>query len=60
MVTIGSLELADFISLGRQKPELKFLVIGAYAVAAHGYTRATFDVDFLCDRRPQRMAKADR
>lgn len=41
------MELADFIRLGRSEPALRFLVIGGYAVAAHGHTRATFDVDFL-------------
>lgn len=49
------MELADFIRLGQQEPSLPFLVIGGYAVAAHGYARATFDVDFLV-RRQQRDA----
>jgi len=44
------MELADFIRLGQQQPVLRFLVIGGYAVAAHGHTRATFDVDFLVRR----------
>jgi hypothetical protein len=47
------MELADFIRLGQQEPALQFLIIGGYAVAAHGHTRATFDVDFLV-RRNQR------
>lgn len=41
------MELADFIQLGNREPALRFLVIGGYAVAAHGHTRATFDIDFL-------------
>jgi hypothetical protein len=41
------MELADFLGLGQRAPALRFLVIGGYAVAAHGHTRATFDVDFL-------------
>jgi hypothetical protein len=49
------MELADFIQLGRKKPALRFLIIGGYAVAAHGHTRATFDVDFLV-RRAEREA----
>ena len=49
------MELADFLKLGSKKPELRFLVIGGYAVAAHGHTRATFDVDFLV-RRADREA----
>jgi hypothetical protein len=40
-------EIADFIELASEAPALQFLVIGGYAVAAHGHTRATFDVDFL-------------
>jgi hypothetical protein len=49
------MELADFIDLGLHHPALRFLVIGGYAVAAHGHTRATFDVDFLV-RRADREA----
>jgi hypothetical protein len=44
------MELADFIRLGQKDPELRFLVIGGYAVAAYGHTRPTFDVDFLAHR----------
>ena len=49
------MELADFIQLARGEPALPFLIIGGYAVAAHGHTRATFDVDFLV-RRAERDA----
>ncbi|MEK7677168.1 MAG: hypothetical protein AAB676_15175 [Verrucomicrobiota bacterium] len=37
-------ELCDFVRIGCEPPPLQFLVIGGYAVAAHGHTRATFDV----------------
>jgi len=47
------MDLADFIGLAYHEPQLPFLVIDGYAVAAHGHTRATFDVDFLA-RRAQR------
>jgi hypothetical protein len=53
------MELADFIRLAQQEPGLSFLIIGGYAVAAHGHTRATFDVDFLV-RRAARDAWRDR
>ncbi len=53
------MELADFIRLGHQDPPLQFLIIGGYAVAAHGHTRATFDVDFLV-RHGQRAAWFER
>ena len=49
------MELAEFIRMGQQSPALPFLIIGGYAVAAHGHTRATFDVDFLVCR-PDRDA----
>jgi hypothetical protein len=48
-------DLSDFIRLGSAEPALPFLVIGGYAVAAHGHTRATFDIDFLV-RRADREA----
>ncbi len=44
------MELTDFVRLGDQEPPLRFLIIGGYAVGAHGHTRATFDVDFLVRR----------
>lgn len=44
------MDLPGFIKLGQQEPPLRFLIIGGYAVAAHGHTRATFDVDFLVRR----------
>jgi hypothetical protein len=49
------MELADFVEIAHQQPPLRFLIIGGYAVAAHGHTRATFDVDFLV-RRVERGA----
>ena len=49
------MDLADFIRIGGAEPTLRFLIIGGYAVAAHGHTRATFDVDLLALRR-DRMA----
>jgi len=41
------MELHDFVDLGHRAPGLGYVVIGGYAVAAHGHTRSTFDVDFL-------------
>ena len=49
------MELSDFIGLGNQSPPLRFLIIGDYAVGAHGFTRSTFDVDFRV-RRAERDA----
>jgi len=44
------MELADFVRLGNQSPPLRFLIIGGYAVGAHGHTRPTFDLDLLVRR----------
>jgi hypothetical protein len=41
------MNIDGFIELANRPTSLRFLVIGGYAVAAHGHTRATFDVDFL-------------
>jgi hypothetical protein len=51
----GAVDLAHFIGLGNQEPPLRFLIIGGYAVAAHGHTRATFDVDFLVRRADREL-----
>ncbi len=44
------MELADFVRIGHQEPPLRFLIIGGWAVAAHGNPRTTFDVDFMIRR----------
>lgn len=44
------MKLPDFIRLAGNEPALGFLLIGGFAVAVHGYTRHTFDVDFLIRR----------
>jgi hypothetical protein len=41
------MDLPAFIRLAQNPPPLQFLIIGGHAVAAHGHTRSTFDVDFL-------------
>lgn len=41
------MDIADYIRLSQQQPVLQAIVIGGYAVAAHGHTRATFDVDLM-------------
>jgi hypothetical protein len=35
------------ILLALSNRKVKFLLAGAYAMAAHGYPRATMDIDFL-------------
>ncbi len=53
------MELPDFIQIGSQTPSLRFLIIGGWAVGAHGNPRATFDVDFMI-RRADRAAWFER
>ena len=53
------MELPDFIQIGNEAPPLRFLIIGGWAVGAHGHPRATFDVDFMV-RRADREAWFDR
>lgn len=51
--------IGDFIRMGNAPPALRFMVIGGWAVGAHGHTRSTFDVDFLvpCEDRGQWFKK---
>ena len=49
------MELPDFIRMANEGPALRFLIIGGWAVGAHGHPRATFDVDFMV-RRTDREA----
>jgi len=35
--------------------DVKFLIVGAYALAAHGFPRATKDIDFW--RSPERVGR---
>ena len=53
------MELPDFIRMGNAEPVLRYLIIGGWAVGAHGHSRATFDVDFMI-RRADRAAWFER
>jgi len=44
-----SRDLKEFLSL-LVEHEVKFMLVGAYAVAVHGYARNTEDIDFWIDR----------
>lgn len=44
------MNLPQIIQLSQSPPPLGYLIIGGFAVAAHGFTRPTFDVDFLVRR----------
>src|SRR5688572_4279411 len=47
---IMPLDIEGFIKLAQTEPSLRFLVIGGYAVSAHGFSRMTDDIDFLVNR----------
>ena len=53
------MELPDFIKLGNEIPLLRSVVIGGWAIGAHGHARATFDVDLMI-RQADRAAWIER
>ena len=36
--------------------KVKYLLVGAYAMAAHGYPRSTLDIDFWVQQSPENAA----
>ncbi len=46
----------DILSLLLEK-EAEFLVVGAYAMAAHGYPRATADIDIFVKPSPENASR---
>jgi hypothetical protein len=40
-----------------EKAEVRFVVIGGFAVSAHGYTRATKDLDMVPDPDPENLKR---
>jgi predicted nucleotidyltransferase len=48
-------EIEDVARLGRALNEAgaRYLLIGGFAVVAHGYERATKDIDLLADDSPR-------
>src|SRR6266851_2407760 len=50
----------DFVDLLRAfaAAEVRFLVVGAYALALHGRPRATGDLDIWVDATPENAARA--
>lgn len=49
-------DFKEFIEL-LNKHEVKYLVIGGYAVALHGYVRTTADIDFWIQRTKENASK---
>ncbi|MBI2921418.1 MAG: hypothetical protein HYY18_10085 [Planctomycetes bacterium] len=52
---LGSLE-AILTALNRRRT--RYLIVGGLAVAAHGYGRATFDVDLVVQLKPENVRRA--
>jgi predicted nucleotidyltransferase len=49
--------ILEILSRARLEPERSFLVIGGYAVNAHGYSRQTMDLDLLIPKDQQHFWK---
>lgn len=58
MVTLAR-EWSEFIGLLLRR-RVRFLLIGAHALAAHGRPRATLDLDLFIDRTPDNVARLAR
>lgn len=52
---LGSLE-SVLIALNRRRT--RYLIVGGLAVAAHGFGRATFDVDLVIQLKPENVRRA--
>ena len=50
----------DFVEMLRALSDagVEFLVVGAHAVAAHGFVRATKDIDIWINPTPKNAARA--
>jgi hypothetical protein len=49
-------DFKEFVQL-LNKNKVEYLVVGGYAVAAHGYPRYTGDIDFWINREPENAKK---
>jgi len=54
-VKLTSLEA---ISSALCKADVRYLIVGGLAVAAHGYGRVTFDLDLVLQMRPENVRRA--
>jgi hypothetical protein len=52
----------DFVDMlaALKRNDVAFLIVGAYALAAHGYPRATGDIDILVQPTPENALKVHR
>jgi hypothetical protein len=53
---LSALDLRSLLELLREK-EVRFVVIGGVAVAAHGYVRGTADLDLVPDPDPENLRR---
>ncbi len=49
-------EYRDMIEIFNEQ-EVKYLVVGAYAMATFGYARSTYDIDLWIDKREENVKK---
>jgi len=49
-------DYAEILSL-LQKHNVDFLLVGAYAMAVHGFPRATADIDIFVDANPEKATR---
>ncbi len=52
-------DFSEFLRL-LNRSEVRYLIVGGYAVSFHGYPRATQDIDIWIDPHPDNVAKAAR
>jgi hypothetical protein len=54
-VKLASIEA---IAVALEKANTRYLVVGGLAVAAHGFGRATFDIDLVVQLQPENILRA--
>jgi hypothetical protein len=54
-VKLASIEA---IAVALEKAKTRYLVVGGLAVAAHGFGRATFDIDLVVQLQPENILQA--
>jgi hypothetical protein len=56
---LSALDLRSLLELLHQR-EIRYVVIGGVAVAAHGYVRGTADLDLVPDPDPENLKRTCR
>ncbi len=56
MIEVSPLDVEGLL-VALEKAEIRFVVIGGFAVGAHGYPRATKDLDIVPDPAPENLER---